>query len=137
MKRYNSKIGIGIALFISIILVCVSIIMILNRIWIGLLLISLVSGFVIYIFMATYYIISDNDLVVKCGFLYKTTIKIDRIKKLVETNNPLSSPATSLDRIAIHSYNNFILVSPKDKMDFINHLKTINPRIEVILKNKK
>ena len=137
MKRYNSKIGIGLVLFISIILLGVSIIMIIYRTWIGLLIIAIVSVFVIHLFMMTYYIISGNDLIIKCGILYKTTIKIDRIKKLIETNNPLSSPATSLDRIAVHSDNNFVLVSPKDKKDFINHLKAINPKIEIILKDKK
>ena len=58
--------------------------------------------------------------------------------KLTETNNLLSSPATSIDRIEI-LYNKFdiILVSPKDKSEFIKNLTAINSNIEVKLKGEK
>ena len=88
--------------------------------------------------MTTYYIINGNDLTVKCGFMVCMTIKIVKIKKIKETNNPLSSPAASLDRIAIY-YNNTdsTMISPKDKMEFINQLTNINSKIEVIFKKDK
>lgn len=87
-------------------------------------------------FLTTYYIINGNDLIIKCGFLFNKTIKIDTIKKIEETNNLLSSPAASLDRIEI-GYNQYdsVMISPKDKLDFINQLVTINENINVVLKN--
>ncbi|WP_333876952.1 PH domain-containing protein [Flavobacterium sp.] len=61
-------------------------------------------------------------------------VKIDimKIKKIYSTNNPLSSPALSLDRIAV-TYNTFdeILISPKNRAEFIAELLKINPNIVV------
>ena len=138
MKKYRSKIGFGIVLFISIVIGGTSALMIVDHAWPGLIVNIAVLGFIAYLFTSTYYIINGNDLIVRSGFLFKRTIKIDRIKKIEETNNPLSSPAASLDRLAIY-YNkfDFVLISPKDKMDFIAQLKRINGEIEVVLKRDK
>ena len=64
--------------------------------------------------------------------IWTTKIDIHSIKKVYRTNNPLSSPALSLDRIAI-VYNKYdeILISPKDQSAFIAHLLSINPNIVV------
>lgn len=138
MKKYRSKIGAGIVLFIAIIIGSTSALMIVDRVWIGLMINMFVLGFIAYLFTSTYYIIKGNDLIVKSGFLYNKTIKIDRIKKIEETSNPISSPAASLDRLAIY-YNkfDFVMISPRDKMDFIDQLVRNNEEIEVILKKGK
>lgn len=62
--------------------------------------------------------------------IWTTKIDILSIKKVYRTNNPLSSPALSLDRIAI-VYNKYdeILISPKEQSAFIAHLLSINPNI--------
>lgn len=64
--------------------------------------------------------------------IWTTKIDILSIKKVYRTNNPLSSPALSLDRIAI-VYNKYdeILISPKEQSAFIAHLLSINPNIVV------
>lgn len=66
--------------------------------------------------------------------VWTAKIDIHSIKKVYRTNNPLSSPALSLDRIAI-VYNKYdeILISPKDRSAFIAHLLSINPNIVVTL----
>jgi hypothetical protein len=73
------------------------------------------------------YKIEDENLVI-----WKTKIKIQSIRKIYKTRNPLSSPAMSLDRIAI-VYNKFdeVLISPKEREEFITELLKINPNIEV------
>lgn len=64
--------------------------------------------------------------------IWHTKIEISTIRKIYRTNNPLSSPALSLDRIAV-VYNKFdeILISPKERNELINELLKINPSIEV------
>lgn len=59
-------------------------------------------------------------------------VEIQSIRKIYKTRNPLSSPALSLDRIAI-VYNKFdeVLISPKNKKEFIDELLKINPAIVV------
>ena len=63
-----------------------------------------------------------------------TKIDIKSIKRIYVTNNPLSSPALSLDRLAV-VYNTYdeILISPKERKAFVEELLKINPNIEVKL----
>lgn len=66
--------------------------------------------------------------------IWRTKIDIKTIRKIYATRNPLSSPALSINRIAI-VYNKFdeVLISPKDRADFIEELLKVNPTIEVKL----
>lgn len=59
-------------------------------------------------------------------------VEIKSIKRIYKTRNPLSSPALSLDRIAI-VYNKYdeVLISPKNKQEFVEELLKINPDILV------
>ena len=138
MKKYKSKIGLEIVIFIAIVLGFTSTMMIKSHAWPGLVINLILIGFISYMFTSTYYIINGNDLIIKCGFMINMIVHIDQIKKVAKTHNPLSSPAASLDRLAIY-YNKsgYVMVSPKDKMDFINQLTEINPKIEVVLKKDK
>ncbi|MBA4153909.1 PH domain-containing protein [Flavobacterium sp.] len=63
-------------------------------------------------------------------WIYK--IEIKTIKRIYKTTIPLSSPAASLDRIAI-VYNKYdeIYISPKNREDFIKELLKINSDIIV------
>lgn len=73
------------------------------------------------------YKINENNLII-----WKTKIEIKAIKKIYKTRNPLSSPALSLDRIAI-VYNKYdeVLISPKEREQFIEDLLKVNPDIIV------
>lgn len=138
-KTYKSKIGIellipiififGIVLFQTINE---------NPKWLGIAIISPILIFVIHLFLTTNYTIDHNKLIIKSGFLFNKTIDINTIKKISETNNLLSSPATSLDRLEI-SYGKFgsILISPKNKNVFINDITAQNPNIEVRFKKSR
>jgi len=138
MKRYNSKIGVGITLFITAVLGIVTFAMVMNKAWPGLTIIVLVTAFISYLFRTTYYLIDGNQLIVKCGFMVDKTIPIDRVYKIVETNNTLNFPDTSLDRLAIY-YNqkDWIMISHKKKEDFIIHITSLNGEIVVFRKNDK
>lgn len=137
MEKYKSKIGLELILFIGIILGFVSTILIIHKAWLGLIIIASVIVFCIYLFKSISYSIDITHLTINWGFGSKLKIQIDKITKIKETYNPLSSPAASLDRIGIYySKSGFILISLKDKRDFINRLTELNPRIEVILRKK-
>ena len=90
----------------------------------------LFSGVLLLFFLLSQtiqYKIEDKKLII-----WNTKIEISTIRKIYRTNNPLSSPALSLDRIAI-VYNKFdeILISPKERNEFIKELLKINPSIEI------
>jgi len=138
MEKFKSKIGLELILFFGGILSFVSTMLIIHHAWPGLIVVAAVAGFGLYFFKSIFYSINGNYLIINCGFAISMKIQIDRITKIKETYNPLSSPAASLDRIAIYySKSGFVLLSPKKKMDFINRLTKINPKIEVILRKNR
>jgi hypothetical protein len=135
---YKSKIGLELAIPVFFVLGGVLIGALINRpSWPIFFIIIPIFSFIAYLFLTTKYAILDNELTIKCGFLYHQKIQIDTITKIIETNNPLSSPATSLDRIDIRfKKSGSVMISPKEKQAFIDHLLSINPSIEVKYKKK-
>ncbi|WP_293896188.1 PH domain-containing protein [Flavobacterium sp.] len=133
MKIYKSKIDwwLGLVLAYPIFRSIVSII---DGEWIGYLGIVLCLLFIFFISKSTRYIIAENQLIVKCMFIVNYKIEISKIRKIEKTNNVLSSPALSLDRIAI-KYNKYdeVYISPKDKQVFVDDLLKINSEIEVTI----
>lgn len=135
MKKYPSKISFGLLFFILLILAGSAILMVSPPVWLGLIVNVLLLVFIIHLFMSTYYLIDGGFLIIRSSFLINKKIKISRVKKISETNNPLSAPAASLDRLEI-TYDNYgsVLISPKDKSGFIKHITRLNPQIEVTYK---
>ncbi|MBK6699955.1 MAG: PH domain-containing protein [Saprospiraceae bacterium] len=138
-KIYNSKIGLELVIPLVLIFgiaLALNIIEKTNDIGIAILLPVIL--FVVHMFLTTNYTIESDDLIIKCSFLSNKTIDIKTIKKITETNNPLSSPATSLDRLEIN-YGKFdkILISPKNKTEFIDDIKRLNPNVEVKFRKKQ
>ena len=74
----------------------------------------------------TRYIVTEDQLIIHSLFL-KWTISRSDIQNITPTNNPLSSPALSLDRLRIDylkdGKSNYVLVSPKDKAVFCKALQ--------------
>lgn len=96
-----------------------------------------VYAFILYLFLSTDYTIDKGKLKIKSGFVYNKYLNIDKIKSITKTNNPISAPAASFDRIEIHyGKSNSVIISPKDKMGFVKELIKINSNIDSqILKN--
>ena len=80
----------------------------------------------------TEYSISGDMLTVTSGFLVNKKIDVKSIRKIEHSKSILSAPALSLDRLLL-IYNKYddILLSPKEKEEFLKELLAINPDIEV------
>ena len=137
MEKFESKIDLWLILFLSILFGGIAIKLALDGVWGSLIPILVTIAFIVHMFTTTFYVIEDKKLTIKCGFLINISISVDSIKKISETNNILSSPALSLDRLEI-MYNKFdtILISPKDKKEFIKAIQKMNPQVEVKLQHK-
>jgi len=137
MAKFKSKISIGLVLFLAIILGGMFIKLLYDGTWSVSLLIFCQILFIAHLFLTTFYIVENEKLHVKSGFLINILIDIQQIKKISETNTIMSAPAVSFDRLEI-LYNKFdtVVISPKEKMQFIEAIKKINPKVEVKLKNK-
>ena len=69
---------------------------------------------------------------IKCGIFMSSSFPIDRITKISKTNSCLSAPDLSMDRIEIRFADKKTLVlSPKQRQAFIDHLRSLNPDIVV------
>ncbi|MPW45661.1 PH domain-containing protein [Acinetobacter guerrae] len=74
----------------------------------------------------TRYVVTQDYLIIHSMFL-KWKILRNQIQNITPSNNPLSSPALSLDRLKIDyqkdGKNKSVLISPKDKQKFIKVLQ--------------
>ena len=87
--------------------------------------------FILYIFFSTKYIIDVGVLKIRSGILFKKDVKIQDIKSIYKTNTIMASPAASFDRLEI-KFDKFdsVVISPENKVDFLNDLLKINPNIK-------
>ncbi len=85
----------------------------------------IVVAFVLSMVYGIRYTLGDTNLTVTCG-PFRYTIPLDAIDLVRPSRNPLSSPAASLDRLLIKwdGERKRILISPQDKMAFMDELKS-------------
>lgn len=133
MKKYKSKISWKLIAILAVMFSFIGFEVVTNPInWLALIVLLLCLLFIIHLFTSISYTIIEDELKVKAGFLVNTKIPISSIHKIKETNNLISSPAASLDRLEIfYGKYDSIIISPLDKNEFIQDLLKINPNIEV------
>lgn len=68
------------------------------------------------------YLIGERELVVQSGFL-RVKIPYESIRSVEPSRSSLSSPALSLDRLAIAYEKGTVLVSPADRYGFLSDLQ--------------
>lgn len=101
MKVFKSK--IGLELFIPLILIFGFLLFqaILSNNMVAIVISIVVIGLVLHLFLTTTYTIIGNVLNIKSSFLINKNIAISSITKISKSNNLLSSPAMSIDRLEI------------------------------------
>jgi hypothetical protein len=106
------------------------------RKWQALIVVVPIAIFIVHLLMTTDYTIDGTQLRIRCGFFKTAPIDITLIQSIAETNNPLSSPALSLDRLLIrYAERRQVMISPKDKVAFIDAIREVNPAVVVRIKN--
>ena len=132
MERYKSKIDLWLIIILTLVFGGIVIFSVIKKEWIGFIIAIIPTIFIWNMFRSTYYIITEEELIIKCGIFYKLVIKITDIRKISESNDLISSTALSIDRLEI-LYNRFdtILISPKKKYEFLQSIETLKPDIEI------
>ena len=136
LKEFKSKIGLELAIPLVIVFAIALSGTIYERVWEGLIIIIVTIALIAHLFANTYYVVTPSELRIKCG-IFCQKIEINKIRKISETKNIISSPALSLDRLEI-MYNKFdtVLISPRDKTGFVTAITEMKPSIEIIWKKK-
>ena len=132
MKKYKSKVDLWLIILLTIVFGGVVILSIINKDWTGFFIAIIPAIFIWNMFTSTYYIITEDEVIIRCGIFYKLVIKISDIRKISESSDLISSPALSIDRVEI-LYNKFdtILISPKMKYEFLQSIEILKPDIEI------
>jgi len=131
MRKFNAGIGLELLLPVAFLTGYFLFNAVAASEWAGLLIISLVIAFLVYIYLSTNYILTSKFLKIKCGIFYQRLIRIDKIEAIKEVTDFLSAPATSVRRIEIkYNATESVAISPKDKTRFINTLLYLNPGIQ-------
>ena len=133
MITYKSKISIGLLLFLFSLFAYLAFKILSNSVnQFNVLILLIPFIFIFYCLTSIRYTILNDNLNIKTGFLVNKTIRIATIKKIEETTNIISSPAASLDRLEVfYNHSDSIIISPKNKNQFLNNLLKINPTIEI------
>ncbi|MEY4330528.1 MAG: hypothetical protein RL609_1276 [Bacteroidota bacterium] len=78
------------------------------------------------------YELDEENLTIYMGPVRYRKIALTSIRKMELSNNPLSSPAASLKRIAIH-YDKwgYVLISPKNREEFIAEVQDRKKKLEI------
>ena len=131
-KIFRSRISILLLLFIMTIFIYTSLSIFQERDSRGAYIFGAIFLIMMFLFTGVRYIISGDKLFIKMWFIPMGSIKILEISSITRSYNPLSAPAVSLKRLALYRYKNLCaLISPVREQEFIEELKTINPRIKI------
>ena len=136
IKAFKSKIGLEFVIPITLFFGTILFLTIYDKpSWLGFSILLAVISIIVHLFTSTTYTIENECLKIKCGILYNKSVSIKEIKTISETNSLLSSPALSLDRLAI-SFGKYdcVIISPKQKKEFIDTIVSLNSTVEVKLK---
>lgn len=96
--------------------------------------VSLLAGILaLHVLMNTWYkITADGELIAHCSIFPEKRIAISEISAIEATVMPVSSYALSLDRIIIYKgEQQWLLISPVNKKEFVKLLRKFNPEIQV------
>jgi len=129
-REFRSKIGWWYHLFMVLVVIGCIASFLQAGIWpiIGMI---LATALTIHVFLNTWYrITADGMLIIHCSIFPEKKIAIKDIQAVEPTMMPVSSYALSLDRLMIWSGDKpWMIVSPKNKKEFIQLLREINPSI--------
>lgn len=129
---YRSGISWGLVALIALVLLPVYALMIYLSVWIGLALLVILTAFIVDTLVNIRYIIDHKTLRVQSGLFDKRQFDIDRITEIARTTSLESAPAASMDRIQLRlEKRQRLILSPRQRQAFIDHLLRINPRIVV------
>lgn len=97
-----------------------------HEMWWAIVPVALAVALPAWVLTSTFYRLTDDELLVRSG-PFSWRIPTAEIHRVTSTNNPLSSPALSLQRLKIEYGNGKrIMISPENQTEFIADLKSVS-----------
>ncbi|MCU0706793.1 MAG: PH domain-containing protein [Pirellula sp.] len=136
VRWYSSKIDwwiLGILLLVPMVGLAIIVMAISDGVWPAAWIGGGVLAFVVCLYglcvFPMRYGVNETALEIRCG-VFRWCVPLANIREVIPTNNPLSSPALSLDRLWIQygpKWFQAVMISPKDKSQFITDLASRIP----------
>lgn len=95
---------------------------VISTIVIGVVMLLIEVFLVLPIYFTTFYSLDDSALHIRCGLCMNKQIAYNDITFIYETRDPSASVGLSLDRISVNYSRGEVLISPKEKQEFIRLL---------------
>ncbi|MEZ4787052.1 MAG: PH domain-containing protein [Flavobacterium haoranii] len=132
-KLFPSKVDIALPILFIVTSIPPIVIGIREKDWVIFAIMLGTFALIMYLLYDTNYTITQGNLKVHSGFIVNKNIPISEIKSIKKTDSILSAPAASLtDRIEVFYGNSkSIVISPKDRKEFIEELLKQNSEIKV------
>lgn len=119
-KVYKSKVDTWLILLVFGTFLLPMIVLFVNTFSILVLAIFLLClAFVSSILFSIKYVLEDETLYIKTAYLFTEKIDIKSITEISSTRTLLSAPAASIDRIALKCGRKVVVISPKNKAEFV------------------
>ena len=96
----------------------------------GIVVLLAVIAFVIWVWVGTGYRTDEREMVVRSG-PFRWRVPLDAITSVQPTRNPLSSPALSLHRLEVRYGRRIIMISPRERTEFLRHLQRRCPQARI------
>ena len=91
----------------------------------------LALGLPVWIVLGTRYEFAEHDLLI-CSGPFRWRVPLEQVRAVAPSRSVLSAPALSLDRLRIaYGRVGSILISPRDKLQFLSELQRRCPGIDV------
>ena len=131
MKTYRSRISIILVLALAAIIFTGAVLSYTEQKYTGMVISAVTFLLIIALFCCIKYVIDGKTLRVYYFPGIHTDIDITTITKMERSWNPLSSPAASLKRLAVHfGKGDVIYISPRHEQEFIDEINRIKATVQ-------
>lgn len=81
------------------------------------------------------YCLNEKWLIVQFGFFYRRRISINSIHSISKSTKLIKVPTSSFRKLKIHFNDDTIIILPASEKNFLDHIKILNPDIQIKLKD--
>lgn len=83
----------------------------------------------------TGYYLNEKWLLIQFGIFYRRRISISSIHSIWKSTELIKVPTNSFLKLKINFNNDTIIILPASEKDFLDHIKILNPDIQIKLKD--
>ena len=133
LKFFSTGYNFLIKLLLTAILILVLIIT--SGHWVAFLITFLLWLSINSYWFGTGYYLNEKWLLIQFGIFYRRRISINSIHSIWKSTKLIKVPTSSFRKLKIHFNDDAIIILPASEKSFLDHIKILNPNIQIKLKD--